>query len=186
MTCSGRWNREIFTNIQIHAILGLLPTEGGGMGWGRRRGEQKKKKFLFSTYACFSAVKCVRLCTYLYGLVHFSYLLLCISLWLRVSIYYDTMRRYTSIPLLLLSHHVKSVVLGSTQSSLLISAISSSLWAPSSPLPQISSLSPTSQLYSGQHVSAQIYLPFHRQHLPTPPLCFSTTLPLPFCLITCS
>ena len=66
-------------------------------------------------------VKCVRLCTYLCGLVHFSYLLLCISLWLRVSIYYDTMRRYTCIHLLLLSLHMKCALFGSTRSSLLIS-----------------------------------------------------------------
>ena len=102
---------------------------------------KKKKKFLFSRHTCvfLFSVRCVRLCTYLYGLVHFSYLLLCISLWLRVSIYYDTMRRCTSIHLLLLSHHVKSVVLGSTQSSLLISTTFLLLQPLSSPLSQVSS-----------------------------------------------
>ena len=65
------------------------------MGWGRRRGEQKKKKKIPVFYLCLCLslfpVKFVRLCTYLCGLVHFSYLLLCISPWLRVSIYYETL-----------------------------------------------------------------------------------------------
>ena len=101
--------------------------------------KKKKKIPIFYLFLSLFPVKCVRLCTYLCGLVHFSYLLLCISLWLRVSIYYDTMRRYTSIPLLLLSHHVKSVVLGSTQSSLLISTTFLLLQPLSSPLSQVSS-----------------------------------------------
>ena len=77
---------------------------------------------------------------------------------------------------------MNSALFGSSQSSLLVSTTSSSLWAPSSPFPQISSHL-ASQLYSSQHVSAQIHLPFHRQHLPTPLLCLSTTLPITFCFI---
>ena len=78
---------------------------------------------------------------------------------------------------------MNSALFGSSQSSLLVSTTSSSsLWAPSSPFPQISSHL-ASQLYSSQHVSAQIHLPFHRQHLPTPFLCLSTTLLITFCFI---
>ena len=57
----------------------------------------------------------------------------------------STMRLYIHPPAATgfsLSSRMKSTVFGSTQSSLLISAISSSLWAPSSPLPQISSHPP--------------------------------------------
>ena len=84
----------------------------------------KKKKNSYFLYTCvfLFPVKCVRLCTYLCGLVHFSYLLLCISPWLRVSIYYETW--YIHPPALTsfsLSPLMKSSLFGSTRSSLLIS-----------------------------------------------------------------
>ena len=157
------------------------------MGWGRRRGEQKKKKnsyFLVMAVSLFP-VKCVRLCTYLCGLVHFSYLLLCISLWLRVSIYYEAVHPSTcsNRSLSLTSHEIRSFWLISVLSShFCYFFFSLSLFFTSS----TNFLSPTSQLYSGQHVSTQIHLPFHRQYLPTPLLCLSTTLPITFCFITCS
>ena len=47
-------------------------------------------------------------------------------------------------------------------------------------------LPPTRQLFPSQHIFTQIHLPFHRQHLPTPLLCLSTTLLIIFYLITYS
>ena len=142
MTCSARWNREIFTNIDIRAIF-TTTTERrwvvGGEG-GEREVSKKKKIPVFYIRVSFSFLSNVcRLCTYLCGLVHFSYLLLCISLWLRVSIYYEAVYPSTCSNrfLSLTSHEIRCF--GSFQSSLLISAISSSLWAPSSPSSQISS-----------------------------------------------
>ena len=44
-------------------------------------------------------------------------------------------------------------------------------------------LPPTRQLFPSQHIFTQIHLPFHRQHLPTPFLCLSTTLLITFCFI---
>ena len=119
-------------------------------------------------------VKCVRLCTYLCGLVHFSYLLLCISPWLRVSIYYDTMRRHTYVRCFGLNSALSSHFYYFSSSSTTFFSFVTSF------------LPPTRQLFPSQHIFTQIHLPFHWQHPPTPLLCFSTTLSITFCFITCS
>ena len=130
----------------------------------------KKKKNSYFLYTCvfLFPVRYVRLCTYLYRLVHFSYLLLCISPWLRVSIYYDTMRRHTYVRCFGLNSALSSHFYYFSSSSTTFFSFVTSF------------LPPTRQFFPSQHIFTQIHLPFHRQHLPTPFLCLSTTLPILF------
>ena len=138
MTCNTRWNREIFTNIQICAIFTTTTEQRWVVGGGEREVSKKKKKnSYFLLYVYFSL--CCQMCQALHLFVRACALLLSLTMYFSLAESLYLLWGYTSIHLLLLSHHVKSVVLGSTQSSLLISTTFLLLQPLSSPLSQVSS-----------------------------------------------